>query len=664
MSIRDKSFTAEPAQQSAAGLAHRLACEWVLLRAQLGWFLLLHVPCVYGSSTLWLNLAEYRHRRAFPEGGRRLDDLGFEILPELPPAYRGLAEVPLVALVLVACSLALASLHHGSCNSSIRRNGEQSACVAVPYIVNMYRRVSTTFLLGQALRAACFLSTTLPGSAPHCLVPRGAASDLARGDILFGRRGRDVLLSNCGDSVFSGHMTLTLSISCGVARYASSCLRVAPRTRALLLCALGAVVAAQVAVILALRNHYTLDVLLALYIIPTLWLLCERIGGAADLAPDPHDLAGCCAASERRAARLSAWLPTPVATRMLRASFGGVTAATWLAVGLPVIALAIALCLGVGLHAPTSAPPPPYTPHAHAAAASPPALATAVERIRRRRPRYARFTVHQTYAHCDESRFPPAWRETPAAWRRAFPEARYRCWSDAALRAIVATEMPQLLATYDAYPHHIMRVDAARYVILASVGGLYADLDMHPTPELVRVVRTAVAEAAAGDESAPPVVLFRSRLSAWWLPPSFQLTNSIMLAASPPLARPFFAFVSGRLPRSFDTTPSLSLLFGNYYCTALQSKPWTFPHCTTASLSLLSLLLLTVLCSLARVADVLTATGSRFLNLCHLAYRGPVRTRLLPAAVTRHAILSLPGSSWHTGPFAAFMRHAVHPWLR
>ena len=78
----------------------------------------------------------------------------------------------------------------------------------------------------------------------------------------------------------------------------------------------------------------------------------------------------------------------------------------------------------------------------------------------------------------------------------------------------------------------------------------------------------------------------------------------------------------------------------------------------------LSLLLLMVLCSLAWVADVLTATGSRFLNLCHLAYRGPVRTRLLPAAVTRHAIVSLPGSSWHTGPFAAFMRHAVHPWLR
>ena len=48
------------------------------------------------------------------------------------------------------------------------------------------------------------------------------------------------------------------------------------------------------------------------------------------------------------------------------------------------------------------------------------------------------------------------------------------------LRALVVAKMPDLLGQYDAYPHNIMRVDFARYLILQQYGGVYCDLDICP----------------------------------------------------------------------------------------------------------------------------------------------------------------------------------------
>ena len=76
----------------ATGLGHRLACEYVLLRAQGLRILLLHIPIVWGSATLWLNMAEFNHRKAFPNGGFRLADVGFDMLPELPSSWSFVAE--------------------------------------------------------------------------------------------------------------------------------------------------------------------------------------------------------------------------------------------------------------------------------------------------------------------------------------------------------------------------------------------------------------------------------------------------------------------------------------------------------------------------------------------------------------------------------------------
>ncbi|MGQ9371117.1 glycosyltransferase [Azospirillum sp. ST 5-10] len=62
-------------------------------------------------------------------------------------------------------------------------------------------------------------------------------------------------------------------------------------------------------------------------------------------------------------------------------------------------------------------------------------------------------------------------------WRRLHPGWEHRLWTDAELRAFVAREFPDFLPVYDGYAEPIRRADAARYLILKRMGGLYVDLD-------------------------------------------------------------------------------------------------------------------------------------------------------------------------------------------
>jgi len=74
------------------------------------------------------------------------------------------------------------------------------------------------------------------------------------------------------------------------------------------------------------------------------------------------------------------------------------------------------------------------------------------------------------------------------SWRRTHPGWDIRLWTDATMRALVAERYPELLSTYDGYPHNIQRADCFRYVVLHAIGGVYADLDVrafHPIDALL-----------------------------------------------------------------------------------------------------------------------------------------------------------------------------------
>ena len=52
-------------------------------------------------------------------------------------------------------------------------------------------------------------------------------------------------------------------------------------------------------------------------------------------------------------------------------------------------------------------------------------------------------------------------------------------WTDEDLRNLVQNNYPAFLELYDNFPYHIIRVDFARFCILHSYGGIYADLDIY-----------------------------------------------------------------------------------------------------------------------------------------------------------------------------------------
>lgn len=61
--------------------------------------------------------------------------------------------------------------------------------------------------------------------------------------------------------------------------------------------------------------------------------------------------------------------------------------------------------------------------------------------------------------------------------RAMFPDHDYQLWTDEMVEDLIANDYPEFLDSFQRLPHHIMRVDAARYFILHKYGGLYMDMD-------------------------------------------------------------------------------------------------------------------------------------------------------------------------------------------
>jgi hypothetical protein len=213
VSLSDNVFDEETQDGYKDMLLHimqRCLQELCLLRMQWRMWLLCLIVDVYGASMVFRNLAFYRFRA----GPRLTQDLGFDMFPE----WRSyLTDGPLQALKIVlfsACFMCFVPRHRSR---------------TAAYIVNIWRRWGMMIAMGNILRFLTHISTTLPGSASHCLPSN---PNLARDqpktvrDILFritvdgvgdGTSGT----YNCGDLTFSGHILMTMT-------YAFCCLRYVP----------------------------------------------------------------------------------------------------------------------------------------------------------------------------------------------------------------------------------------------------------------------------------------------------------------------------------------------------------------------------------------------------------------------------------------------------
>lgn len=103
--------------------------------------------------------------------------------------------------------------------------------------------------------------------------------------------------------------------------------------------------------------------------------------------------------------------------------------------------------------------------------------------------------IHQTWK---TQSVPHTLREYAESCKRVNPSYAYRMYTDSDLRDIIVSAFPQYIMAYDGFAHNIERVDFARYAILYTIGGVYADLDMQCVSPFDKYV--ALSRPVFGDE--------------------------------------------------------------------------------------------------------------------------------------------------------------------
>lgn len=83
--------------------------------------------------------------------------------------------------------------------------------------------------------------------------------------------------------------------------------------------------------------------------------------------------------------------------------------------------------------------------------------------------------LHQTWKTLD---VPPNLKAYADSCKKQNLDYEYRLWTDDDLRRLIANDYPQYLVAFDSFAKNIERVDFARYAMMHSIGGVYADLDI------------------------------------------------------------------------------------------------------------------------------------------------------------------------------------------
>ncbi|PRP86878.1 hypothetical protein PROFUN_03626 [Planoprotostelium fungivorum] len=170
----------------------------------------------------------------FHSSGPRLRDLGFLLLPELPPQYKILSE--LIFNFIFIGTIVMMALH--------------------PQRFRLFIRLLFMFSFLYLCRCASFLSTGLPSPALHCH-PGAQYYDPPKQlmEIFF----KFSTTMGCGDLIFSGHSLHSTTTVLIFTKYVKSI-----GARVLWwLCLIT-----MYLLIIAARKHYTIDVLIAFYFIP------------------------------------------------------------------------------------------------------------------------------------------------------------------------------------------------------------------------------------------------------------------------------------------------------------------------------------------------------------------------------------------------------------
>lgn len=256
--------TAQKPARALAGWVCRGECNLFRRQAHIiaFWWALWYVVC-----PLAMNVAYYRY-----EAGPRLRDWGFEVIPELPEKYRHMAEVP--HLILLTWNILYLLV-------AVRPSAGRHKRV---FGVNMIRRWTCVFVACHTLRAATFLGTTLPGAAEHCLPDYDWRANQPETPYRI-TPNPGWPTKNCGDLLFSGHMLETTLNVLVLSKYTEPTTNCSRATYRRLMCIAALVLIIQAVLTIASRNHYTADVVIAVYLVPLVWHAHETLR-PEDMQPD------------------------------------------------------------------------------------------------------------------------------------------------------------------------------------------------------------------------------------------------------------------------------------------------------------------------------------------------------------------------------------------
>src|SRR3989338_1996479 len=264
LAVKPRWLSGLPSMISYLAVRRRIHGEVRILFSTKSWLvILLGLVDLLFFSSVFRNIAYMRNEQSPP-----LKDLGWEMIPKIPQEYRYLSEVSLALVTFLALSL--------------------------PAVVVCYRPVEQTLsalllidrwvvfnAIGHFLRAITFLSTSLPAPSDFCQSSPDYNPPQELGSVFISDQIFVLIQPNgyCGDLLFSGHMLMTLSSTLMVFWYSNKVIFPAVwLPRAWQMIAMGCALI-QPLLILGSRHHYTVDIVVALYTVPMLWVLYTRYVG-------------------------------------------------------------------------------------------------------------------------------------------------------------------------------------------------------------------------------------------------------------------------------------------------------------------------------------------------------------------------------------------------
>ena len=97
--------------------------------------------------------------------------------------------------------------------------------------------------------------------------------------------------------------------------------------------------------------------------------------------------------------------------------------------------------------------------------------------------------IHQTWRTTE---LPPSLAYYHSTVKQHHPDYEIILWDDVACHQFVQQFYPQIYPTYIGYKYNIQRVDAFRYMLLHTYGGIYLDLDMEVLKSFDPLLDTAL----------------------------------------------------------------------------------------------------------------------------------------------------------------------------